>query len=300
MTAFSRLWKRAPIWRACLIGAIATTGMAAFFPTEGLKKALPWLPGSSHSLSFQTAPNPNNDNQTEVLEPDPTIFVHDHISIAGRIVPLPEGNWHPILSARLPPNEALSSQALVRTENGSVSGIIIVTATQEPISADNINYLDAACHDNRNYITLFAPQTDQSEECSFLATALMVDHPISPDPFIKTTFNRLNTLGFPVPSFFITATWGHATLQQGSPNAQFETVQMFMPPLDKTSHQLLAPLSNWANNSLHSYPEASLFMTHAKKWLPLWAHLLQDGFNGHLSTQDLKNSSAGQDPAAPQ
>lgn len=128
--------------------------------------------------------------------PDPGIAQHGSITIAGRTLPLPAGDWHPILTARSGAHGELSQQVLARTDRGVVSGVIVVRATQQPVPADLAEQLETPCHDDRDYAAHISDKAGVSQECSYTSNAVLENQSVSTDPFITAAFSRMRTLGF--------------------------------------------------------------------------------------------------------
>lgn len=311
MTAFGRLWGRAPLWRTSVIVTLGALGMTAFYPTPALKKAMPWLPGSApgaarSNLGFGASQSDGQEMQTgdasnlgdQVAAPDPGIVEHGSIAIAGRILPLPAGDWHPILTSRSGAHGEISQQVLARTDRGVVSGVIVVRSTQQPVPADLAEQLETPCHDDRNYAAHILDKPDVSQECSYTGNAVLENQSVSSDPFITAAFNRMHTLGFPIPNLMINMGWYYAAAA-GNGMAHIETVETLVAPIERGSRQLLAPQQYWSKASVHKNPEASQFIDALDRWMIGWSRVLRQGFDGTLDTATLVPPLIN-DPSAPQ
>lgn len=312
MTAFGRLWRRAPLWRTTIILTAGALGLAAYYPTPVLKKAMPWLPGklpgqqpaanvnggaqNDGSTSGQPGAPPGGAGNAQVGVPDPGITERGTLSIAGRTLPLPAGDWHPILSARVGNHGELSQQVLARTDRGVVSGVIVVRATQQPIPGDAVEQLQAPCHDDRNYAAHVSNVPGVSEECSYTGNAVLENQTVSSEPFIADAFKRMHMLGFPVPPLLINVGWYYAAVDKGG--VQIETVETLVAPIEKGSRQLLAPPAYWNKASVHNNPEAAHFIDALDHWMLRWSHVLRKGFDGTLDPSTLVPPLIN-DPSAP-
>ncbi|WP_408873923.1 hypothetical protein [Gluconobacter roseus] len=306
MTAFGRLWRRAPLWRTSVIVTVGALGMAAFYPTPALKKAMPWLPGhlpgaapSAGQQADQTAAGPGGAPGAgdQIGVPDPGIAQHGSIMIAGRTLPLPAGDWHPILTARSGAHGELSQQILARTDRGVVSGVIVVRATQQPVPAELAEQLETPCHDDRDYAAHISEQPGVSQECSYTSNAVLENQSVSTDPFITAAFSRMRTLGFPIPSLMINVGWYHAAVA-GKNTAHIETVETLVAPIEHGSRQLLAPPQYWNKASVHKNPDAAQFIDTLDRWMIGWSRVLRQGFDGTLDTATLVPPLIN-DPSAP-
>ncbi|EHH68972.1 hypothetical protein [Gluconobacter morbifer] len=311
MTAFGRLWRRAPLWRTSLCMTVGALGLAAFYPTPALKKAMPWLPGhlpgqhpSASGPQGPGGPGPNGPGGNapdspadQVGIPDPGITERGSLTIAGRILPLPAGDWHPILTARSGPKGELSQQVLARTDRGVVSGVIVARATQQPLSADFAEQLETPCHDDRDYASHIVEKPGVSQECSYTSNAVLANKTVSTDPFITAAFNRMRTLGFPIPTLMINVGWYHAAFQSKD-SVNIETVETLVAPIEEGSRQLLAPPQYWNKTAIHSNPDAARFIGDLDRWMVRWSTVLRRGFDGTLDPQTL-SPSLTMDPSAP-
>ncbi|AHK71576.1 hypothetical protein AD931_12210 [Gluconobacter oxydans] len=311
MTAFGRLWRRAPLWRTSVIVTVGALGMAAFYPTPALKKAMPWLPGHLpgatpyNAGSGASQPDGQQGGQSggapglgdQIGVPDPGIAQHGSITIAGRTLPLPAGDWHPILTARSGAHGELSQQVLARTDRGVVSGVIVVRATQQPVPADLAEQLETPCHDDRDYAAHISDKAGVSQECSYTSNAVLENQSVSTDPFITAAFSRMRTLGFPIPSLMINVGWYYAAAA-GKGTAHIETVETLVAPIEHGSRQLLAPPQYWNKASVHKNPDAAQFIDALDRWMIGWSRVLRQGFDGTLDTGTLVPPLIN-DPSAP-
>lgn len=300
MSAFARLWKRAALWRICLVLGVGGTAMTIFFPTSSIKKYAPWLPGKAPTpLSYQSDPSSHSDDTHQTMGrlgfPDTNNVVTDHTSLAGYTLPLPAGQWHPVLTAQTVDDIPFSFIAFIRTDQGAVTGFITAQATQQPIPQALAENLLTPCHDDRNYIS-YNNETQKTIDCSFLANAVLGQDTVSLNPFIAEAISRVRQLGFPVPPLMITAGWRHLKATS-SHQVNAIAVDTLVAPLSPDTHQMLAPFPTWTKENYKHDPEASRFIAESLKWLPKWQAILQAGVN-NTSVEDL-SSSDFTDPAAP-
>ncbi|MXV43853.1 hypothetical protein GS501_02145 [Saccharibacter sp. 17.LH.SD] len=302
MSAFGKLWKRAPLWRTCLVIGIGGIGMACFFPTPSIKHYAPWLPGSPQKFSDTPPPNTSPSDGaptpfTHVELPDLNATIQNHISLAGHTLPLPKGEWHPVLKAQAMSDIPYSLIALMRTDHGAVTGFIIAQAVQQPLPQISPDEMLTPCHDDRNYLTKLQI-TPSNVDCIFLGNVILPQSNMPAISFAEAALKHTQTSGFPLPPFMINADWIHANLI--APN-QWTAVEeeTFIAPLDPDTHQLLAPLGSWSKETLSRHPAAQNFISASRQWLPLWQKALQQTYDNTLPSGSL-SSAALKDPAAPQ
>lgn len=285
------LWKQAPLWRFCFILGIGGLALAAFFPTPWLKKEAPWLPG--HALSDAKGPhtsagNTDDKNSAEngptgpvpvhLQYPSMSEIVRDHIVLGGHTLPLPKGEWHPILAAQISDDSPLSFLALVRTYQGAVTGLIIAQATQQPVPPDRIGNATGVCHDDRNFLNHSIPVASSGEDCIGSGTVMIQGNDVSTNPLINQAIARLQALGVtPIPPLFLAVQWRHVTMAPDG-QAQLGLMDTLIPPLDQQTHQLLAPLPAWGKGNLGPYPEARAFLAQMRDWALEWQKALQADF----------------------
>ncbi len=307
--ACAALWKQAPLWRLCFILGVGGVAMAAFFPTTGLKHKMPWLPGEaphtgktphagSHDsdMDAQGGPDrgPAGQMPIHLQYPSMSEIVKDHVTLGGHTMPLPRGEWHPILSAQISNDSPLSFLALVRTHQGAITGLIIAQATQQPISLDQAGNVTSICHDDRNFLNHSLPVSPAGEDCIGSGTVVIQGNDVSTNPLINQSIARLQALGVtPIPPLFLAIQWRHvAATPEGQ--AQVGLMDTLIPPLDQQTHQLLAPIPAWAKGTPTPYAEAKNFLNQMRSWALEWQKALQLGFDNQL-----QGHSIPRDPLAP-
>lgn len=306
MSAFTRLWKRAPFWRTALLLGGVCTGLTAFFPTASLKHHAPWLPGhalpsSAVDTNANSPPQPTSDTGKIGL-PDPNIIQRGAIHIAGHTIPLPTGDWHPILTGQDGPRGELSEQFLARMDRGVITGIIVARATQIPIPASAVLGLDTPCHDDRNYYAHISEKAAPSglpvEECTFTSNAVLDALATNAAPFEQAAFDRLRTLAYPVPPIMMNIGWFHVAPVANAQSVQAESIITLIAPLDPQTNQIIAPPQAWPKENLSKFPQAKQFVSATNTWAKTWTNLLMMGFARNLTTADI-TPTALDDPANP-
>ncbi|MBE7212594.1 MAG: hypothetical protein INR65_16365, partial [Gluconacetobacter diazotrophicus] len=132
MSAFARLWRRAPAWRVCVITGVAFAGLAAMFPPTLPRFATGGLGGGTSSPAggarFHPRPDPAPANYSGGrLIPDGAVR-SGVIRVAGHDVPLPAGNWRSVGVAREGGADQLQIDVLARIENASLTGLMLIVA----------------------------------------------------------------------------------------------------------------------------------------------------------------------------
>ncbi|PHI97537.1 hypothetical protein BG621_01955 [Parasaccharibacter apium] len=247
LNAFIALWRQAPLWRCCFILGVGGILMAAFFPSPWVKKHAPWLPGHlpPHTSNALQAANSAHDDSTEAESqstnhppihmqyPSMAEIVRDRVTLAGHTIPLPKGEWHPILSAQISNDSPFSFLALVRTQQGAITGLIIAQATQQPIPIDQTFAATNVCHDDRNYLNHSLPLLPAGEDCIGAGTVVLQGDDVSTNPLINQSINRLQALGVtPIPPLFLAVQWRHIAVTSNG-QAQIALIDTLIPPLTR-------------------------------------------------------------------
>lgn len=305
------LWHQAPLWRSCVIICIGSLAMTALFPTPFLKRQFPWLPALVLTDATKT-PLPSEADNSSILPnraaspqhspvqlqyPDLSESITGHVTLGKHTLLLPHGTWHPVLSAQINDNSPYSFLALIRTDQGAITGLIVVQATQQPIPLEQVASETDICHDDRNYMNSIFPTEQATEDCSALRLITLHGPTPSDSLFTNEAIARLRVMGFPMPPLFIAAQWRHIEATNDD-RAQAGTMDLLIPPLDAQTHQLLAPPDSWTKEALSSNQAATTFVNRMRKWLPSWQKILQASFEDLLDDSELPNTAL-RDPMAP-
>ncbi|AQS88966.1 hypothetical protein AA101099_2031 [Neoasaia chiangmaiensis NBRC 101099] len=313
MSAASRLWRRAPLWRWSLYLTVFFTVLAALYPTPRLLHRIPQLsrlPGSDthrrapvtapENASSSTAADPNASGDNAAAGPDrvgaPNIntALTGGIPFAGHTLPLPAGVWHPVLTGQVGPGGAILFNILARTDRGIVTGVVIARTTIRPQPGQSIDGIENSCHDDRNFMSrILSEGRGGILECWSVARSTG-----SSSELINTAFQRLHTLGFPVPSLFVTTSWVRASATKDNSGANLAAVDTLLAPIKPGTVQLLAPLPYWDKSQVAGAPAAQNFVRATDRWMTNWVGVLRggllDGLPGGVAPLDLST-----DPAAP-
>lgn len=317
MSAFTRLWRRAPVWRSMIYIMVFFTVMSLFFPMPWMVAHAPWLqripgmqrPGGSTPPATDNQPaQPEGaapardaaaDSTNRLMTPDITASLTGAIPFGGHTLPLPAGVWHPVLTGQFGPGGLMLINILVRTDRGVVTGVMIARTATEQLPLDVVQSATAHCHDDRNYTShIYADRPDGRNECAFVANAVIGPNgAISSDELIQLAFKRLSALGFPMPSLFIVANWiqssGATDATKGS-----SSITYLLAPTRTGTVQLLAPLPYWDKSTLAQVPAADEFIRRTDRWMMRWVPVLRQGMT-HDTGNLTAPAEAARDPSAP-
>ncbi|AQS85030.1 MAG: hypothetical protein ABF876_14810 [Acetobacter aceti] len=317
MSAFSRLWRRAPLWRLSLVSMVAFSGVTALYPPDWLVGLYPPLgrfahhpaatpdddASSSDSSRNETGQNSqaagggghgNGYGTEQASVPPIDAQLIDLMPFAGRQLPLPAGIWHPVLTETTGPHGEISSNILVRTDRGVVTGVILVQATTASVPPSVLS--DQPCHARDAYFqrTLAAPK--DAVQCISTNVSLTPKGDIRSRDDIDWAFGRLQLLGFPMPPVWALASWTYAVnAPDGGKN--FENVTMALSPADPGTARISTSLSDWTPDGLGTSPFSGRFMQDVNGWLTQWAPVLLQGYQGTLQPSPEKIRPAASDPA---
>ncbi|BAT20342.1 hypothetical protein [Asaia bogorensis] len=318
MSAFTRLWRRAPAWRLMIYIMIFFTIMSLFFPLPWMLAHAPWLqrlPGMQPPNGAATASTArdqavNNgqgsqaqagapDETNRLMTPDITASLTGTIPFGGHTLPLPAGVWHPVLTGQFGPGGLMLINILVRTDRGVVTGVMIARTATEQLPLDVVQSAASHCHDDRNYSAhIYADRPDGRNECAFIANAVMGPNgAISSDELIQLAFKRLSALGFPMPSLFVVANW---ILSSGATDATKGSsgITYLLAPTKTGTVQLLAPLPYWDKTTLSQVPTADEFIRKTDRWFSRWVPLLRQAMT-HDAGSPTFSPDLAHDPSAP-
>lgn len=313
MSAASRLWRRAPLWRFALFSAIFFAVTTLFYPAPWLLRALPPFAALTHRIDHflgrdvqQTAENSETEqtpaapappqpgagqqaqgqgqagNMTAAAPPIDS-DIQDLLPLAGRQLPLPAGIWHPVVTTQSGPHREVVSNVLVRTDRGVVTGVIVVRASTASIPVSQLEEIDAPCHDDRYYMRRTLIADGRRTQCvATNATLLSAPGDISAAADINWAFERLHVLGFPLPPVLVTALWIHS-VPTSDGGINFESVNIALSPAPAGTTKLSTPLGDWSKEGIGHSPFTGRFVQAVNSWIIAWAPTLQKGYEGNLT-----------------
>lgn len=303
---FYQLFKRAPLWRLSLLLSFLSGLSLCFFPTIALKKIFPFLPGAAFIAPLaakkpllhptQEAQNTQSAPLTDqVIYPNLDHSFTHHITLGSYDIPLPKGQWHPILQVQTPNSFPILFLSLIRLENNHVTGMIFAQTTVKNAPLSLEENIQIPCHDDRNLILARSEKANHAD-CLLLQPALLNGLDLSDDNFINDTLARLRMSGIVPPPFMLAVSWRHMVIQ--SPiMGNFISVDTLLPPLDPHTHSphLLGSFEAWQNHKLS--PQATYFLKRLTSWLKNWYPILEASSLHHLP-ENFKNNE-DKDPLAP-
>ena len=263
-TAAGRLWRRAPLWRLVLTAAIAFGVLTALYPAPSVPLPSwvhlpPWLhlPQWTQAGHAPAAPPAQRKGSVEAAIMPPGPPLHGTLTVAGRTVPLPAGDWHELVAARDEDVAEISDLVLGRWQGSALSGLLEVMASTGPADHGEPAGVIKDCDSYENFASKWS---DAGNTC-WLIRKINVPPP-GADPqaahtMIGAALARLQVLGVTAPAWLSAAVWSHA---QGSEMMNYE----LMVANARDAHDQSAALG-----SLQS-------------WMTRFAPLLRRGFDGKL------------------
>lgn len=317
MSAVSRLWRRAPLWRLCVTGAVVFSAVTVIWPAPWMVRLCPPFAALTHKVDHllhrsspsssapeqdagtgapsEAGPAPADGGNDIAATPSIETELRDLLPFAGRKLPLPAGVWHPVLTTQEGPHGELISNVLVRTDRGVVTGVIIARGTTASVPAEGAGQLDEPCHDDRNFMRQSLPSPAHSSQCIATSASVTSTDAVSSSAAINWAFKRLHVLGFPMPPLLVTAIWSHIVAAPDG-GINFETVEYAFSPAQPGTAHLATSLDDWTKEGLGHSPFSSRFVDAVNSWITGWAPVLMNGYNGNLSPFS-GNRPGSEDPA---
>lgn len=320
MSAFTRLWRRAPLWRLSFIGMILCGSLTVLYPPHWLVTLYPPIaslihhapptppgdeddqgpasgasnspaPQSQSSQSQQTESQQTQPQQTQAAATPIDANLRDIIPLAGRQFPLPVGIWHPVLTEQKGPHGEIIGNILVRTDRGVVTGVIISDATTVSIPATGPSYPHPSCEPGRAVsFRRFLPSPVGTTECVLTLAAPTPNGQTTPHSDIDWAFHRLHLLGFPMPPVLVATFWVHVVKNSasdsvnnsGGNNTNFEMTAIALSPAEPGTTHISSPLADWTPQGIGTSPFAGRFVNSVNDWMLKWASVLRQGYEGKL------------------
>lgn len=329
MSAASRLWHRAPLWRFSLFCMIFFVAVTLVWPAAWLLRAVPQLARVTTPIAHflgrdHSSPPPSENGGANPAPPSPEgsaagggeqsaagqqpegdhlmasappidTELHGVIPLAGRQLPLPAGIWHPVLTMQDGPHGEIISNVLVRSVKGVVTGVIVARGSTQSVPEAITDRLSALCHDDRNYESRVIAEGNGTLECLSTRPVVLDQKDVSAAPDINLAYRRLRLMGFELPPLLIEGYWARAvTAKDGG--IDFEAVSTAVSPAPAGSRQLTTPLGDWSKPAIGSAPLAGRFVAAMNRWMEGWSGVLQQGFEGRISDQGVPER-VSQDPS---
>ncbi len=246
MSAASRLWRRAPLWRLTLASAASFAILSVLYPTPSIlaliRRATPTDPGAAPVEQLIGS-----------YPPFEAVF-SGTLPFAGRILPLPSGEWHELVSGRSEHDTELDFMVLGRVEHGALTGAIVASASVFPADGPIKPHLPFGCFDTRS--TVAVPPADSGPHDCWFARTTSLSH------LARRADERLTKLGITVGPSLVATTWSRVE------GGDFEEVTIAVPA---TSHATVRTRS---------------------AWMQKWRGLLRRGYDGTLTASDVPPRAA--------
>ena len=284
MSAFGRLWRRAPSWRLALFGAIGCTTLAALFPPalparlSGALVASPLLhphlphPGTAAAAAnagahFAMPPDAAAPDYGTLAAPPLGAPRHGTIAFAGRQVPLPAGDWIELVLVRSGGPHPLQSIVLGRTGGGQVTGILSLTAPPPMTVTDDGVRPSGACYDPAS---LASQHVDAGADP--LARECWVMRPV-----------RTSEITDPKREFVI----------QRRAIARLQAMDVTVPPSLIELRWFRSDAGGWLGATLLVRPQPDGASRAESGWMQRWSRLLHRGYDNAAPGPAAADPTAG-------
>jgi hypothetical protein len=276
MSAFGRLWDRAPAWRLTVVAAVSTMIVAAFYA--------PWhgtAPNAPIAGKYQPP------TAAQLLGPPR----RDVVVAAGRQVPLPPGEWHTIVHVNTQNEPPLEAQILVRVSDDRVVGVVATRGNMTPSETVHKLPYGTTCSSSAALDSAVVQTGNNSRECwGIVPSTPQKDwQPHGNNALFALALDRLKEAGISLPPQMLVAEWFHADDKNWATSEYF-----FDPAQDKLAPQ---GMPNWMPMTVNGNPEASAYVKRIASWMRRWSPLLQKGIGGGLGPSDLALAKSTDDPS---
>ncbi len=182
---------------------------------------------------------------------------HGTLTVAGRTIPLPAGDWHELVAARAEEAAEISDLVLGRWQGGALTGLLEVMASTGPADNGQSAGVIKDCDSDQNFVSKWADAGNTCWLIRKIELPVPGTDPAQAHTVIGAALARLQVLGVTVPARLSVAVWSHA---QGSEMMNYE----LMVANGRDAHDQSAAL-------------ASL-----QGWMARFVPLLHRGFDGKL------------------
>jgi hypothetical protein len=316
MSAFTRLWRRAPLWRATLMATGVTTVLSVLVPAPWLASSLPAYTGLTariqHALGVggqgdtgtDDALHPQEDHRT-ISVPPVDAQMEGRVSFIGKDIPLPAGKWHPLLTYQddLSHGEIMTA-IYVRTNDGIVTGLLLLQGTSQSLPMADTMPIQGQCTSPFAFMTRSQPVDGSHSECwltspirivngFFLTSDPALQQLVSSPFFIPAAVERLNIQGYTLPSVLVDAAWNRIEKREPGSRADFLSVHLLTSPAPPGSTRAPGAPENWTRTGMRDSATVSDFVQRTNAWIQGWAPYLLQAFEGQQATPP---ASAAEDP----
>lgn len=318
MSAFTRLWQRAPLWRTALITTGVCGVFSVLFPAPWLVNRLPYYGTLTSKVGHmmgrsapgtEAQPDGGDEGRRMVSQPPMDAQFEGVIPFAGRQLPLPAGKWHPVLNYQddVEHGEVLTS-IFVRSEQGAVTGFIIAQATTQSLPASATEQLEAQCHSTFNFTVGDLPQDGNRTECwmtspikvvnnLFITSNQALQGMLSSPLFIPPALQRLGMMGFQLPPVLVDAAWTRIEKSKSGKGVDFATIHtLISPALPGPKAVVPGSPENWSHGGMADAPVVADFVGRTDTWLKGWLPYLRKSYKGELDSSAPLPQAVATDP----
>lgn len=281
MTAFRRLWARAPAWRGTLLLSIALSGLAALYPPQWWQ---PPPPGARYVPPPLAAPlpppPPSSPAPGDLALPPFGAVMSGTVRFNGVAVPLPRGPWRVVAAMRgsTPQGQTAAAGVLAQAVGGVLQGAVVLSVISPPPGSGKGFAADPSCQSQFAVFSRVFSVVDHGPQACWTVEALTPGDWASPGtlPFVRAAVAELRQLGVAVPPVILRAYFSHADADRAL------TVQVIQPALIPPR-----PPYGWNVEDIRRDPGKVSRLTRLRDWAGPWNTLVRRGFEGALDPADI-------------
>lgn len=289
MSAFSRLWARAPAWRGVLLLGVALSGLAVLYPPP-VRRPVPGaryvaaplaVPPPSPAAAPAATPAPVPSVRT--TDPNLPAFgavVTTIMRFAGTDVPLPHGEWRVVaaMSGRTPQGQVAASGMLAQVTNGALDAAILLFAVVPPSAAHAGFPADPLCQSPYALFSRVFSAVDRGPQACWTVGAIATQDWNAADslPVLRSGVTELGQQGVALPPVVLSARFTHADADRLLTMQVIEAVPS--PPQ--------APFG-WRMEEIRRTPDKLARVIRLRDWAQRWSPLVRRSFEGRLDLLDV-------------
>ncbi len=281
MTAFSRLWSRAPLWRGALLLGLGMTGLAALYPPAGGQASLPAArydppPAPAPPVSLPPQAMQPLPAAPPGVRPDAPSFgstVSAAVPFAGETVPLPAGDWVTVaaIGGKTPGGKALNAAMLAQLAGGQVAAIAVLHGFGLPGEAGAGFPRVPSCQETRNIYSRVFVARDNGEQACWSVDAVALAWADPANRLLASGAAELQQRGAAMPEVAVRASFVRA-------DQSHVLIAEIYQPVDTPPE---GP-GGWNWSRIMATPDRLARMTRLRDWAAAWWPLFDRGFSNHL------------------
>ncbi len=288
MSAFARLWIRAPTWRGALLLGVALSGLAVLYPPP-LRRPVP----GARYVSTPLVPSPSPaavPAATPALAPpartaDPNLpafgaVVATTVRFAGTNVPLPRGEWRVVaaMGGRTPQGQVAASSVLAQVTNGALNAAVILFAVVPPSATRGGFSADPLCQSPHSLFSRVFSAVDHGPQACWTVEAIAAQDWDAADtpPFVRSGVAELKQQGTALPTVVLRAYFAHADADH----------LLTMQVIEAVPSPLQAPFG-WQMEEVRRTPDKLARVVRLRDWAQRWNVLVRRSFEGQLNPMDV-------------